>query len=122
MNRRIFSLVLLFGVALFVSGCAAHRAANQPTRKDTSVLEPGTARDRVIAALGKPVSSEKYEGGKNEIYTFIQGYSKTARTGRAFFHGAADILTIGLWEIVGSPVEDAYTGKLISVRVIFGQD
>ena len=107
---------------IFVSGCSVHRAANQPSLKDTTILQSGVSRDRVIAEFGAPISSEEYEDGKKEIYTFIQGYSKTAKAGRAFFHGAADVLTLGLWEIVGTPVEGSFNGKKVTVRVIYGPD
>ena len=107
--------ILLAGPA----GCAVYRATNQPTLKDMTVLTPGTSRDRVIAEFGAPVASEPLDDGKKDVYTFIQGYSKGAKSGRAFFHGAADILTIGLWEVVGTPLEGAFNGKKISVSVVF---
>ena len=66
-----------------------------------------------------PASSEEYEDGRKEIYTFIQGYSKGAKAGRAFLHGAADVVTLGLWEIVGTPVEGVYSGRKMTARVIF---
>lgn len=104
---------------LALTGCSVYRASHQPTLKDMSVLTPGTSRDRVIAEFGAPVDSEPYGDGKKDVYTFVQGYSETAKTGRAFFHGAADILTIGLWEVVGTPLEAAFDGKKISVSVIY---
>jgi hypothetical protein len=119
MNMRgfLFPITLLLAVA--AAGCSVHRAANQPSKKDTSVLRSGIPRDLIIAEFGAPVTSEPFEDGKKEIYTFIQGYSKANRTSRAVFHGAADLFTLGLWEIVGTPVEGNYTGKKMTVRVIY---
>lgn len=111
----IISLVMLLGT----SGCAVYMATNQPRQLNLAVLKPGTERDLVIAELGAPVTSEALPEGKKEIYTFIQGYSKLAKASRALFHGAADVFTIGLWEAVGTPLESAFDGKRISVRVIF---
>lgn len=116
MNSKITACVILLSIGL--TGCSVHRAANQPSQKDTTVLRSGISRDLIIAEFGAPISSEDYEGGKKEIYSFIQGYSKGNKAGRAFFHGAADVLTLGLWEIVGTPVEGAYNGKKMTVRVI----
>ncbi len=118
--RKIHLLGLLSCVLLNLwSGCAVYMATNQPTKKNLAVLRPGTERDLVIAELGAPVNSEVVEEGKKEIYTFVQGYGKFAKAGRALFHGTADVFTIGLWEAVGTPVEGALDGKRVSVRVIF---
>jgi len=116
--KTICALVV---VCLFVQveGCSVYRAANQPSKKDLSVLKPGTPRDRVIAELGAPVTSEPVEGGKKEIYTFVQGYSGGAKAGRAFGHAVADVFTIGLWEAVGTPIEGQFNGKKISVSVVY---
>lgn len=114
---------LLLALSLLISvGCSVHRAANQPSQKDTTVLRSGISRDLIIAEFGAPISSEEYEDGRKEIYSFIQGYSKGNKAGRAFFHGAADVLTLGLWEIVGTPVEGSYNGKKMTVRVIYDSE
>ena len=114
------TLRVVLAVAVTIStGCAVNRAAHQPSLKNTSVMNSGAQRDLVIAEFGPPISSEPFEGGRKDIYTFIQGYSKGAKAGRAFFHGAADVLTIGLWEIVGTPIEGSFDGKKMTVRVTY---
>ncbi len=85
-------------------------------------MSQGVHRDRVIAEFGAPITSEAFEDGRKDIYTFINGYSKGAKAGRAFFHGAADLLTIGLWEIVGTPVEGSFNGQKMTVRVIYDEN
>lgn len=98
-------------------------ATQQPSRKNLALLAPGTERDQVIAEFGVPVSTEKLpDGNKKEIYTFVQGYSKTAKASRALFHGVADVFTVGIWEAVGTPLEGHFEGKRISVRIIFDSD
>lgn len=117
---RKLCLLLLASVVLYsMSGCAVYMATNQPRKRNLVVLKPGTERDLVVAELGAPVTSEVTADGKKEIYTFIQGYGKLAKASRALFHGTADLFTIGLWEVIGTPVEGAFDGKQISVRVIF---
>jgi hypothetical protein len=54
--------------------------------------------------------AEVKDGKKHEIYKFVQGYSGGAKAGRAFFHGAADVVTLGLWEVVGTPTESVFSG------------
>jgi hypothetical protein len=120
--RRLFRPGGLFPVvafALLFSGCSVVMATRQPTLKDLGVLKPGTERDRVVAELGTPVLTEKAPGGKKDVFTFVQGYSKGAKVSRAMFHGVADVFTIGLWEVVGTPVEASFNGKKITVRVLY---
>ncbi len=119
---RVFGLITACAVLLLVSGCSVYMAANQPSKKNLAVLKPNTPRDLVVAELGAPVLSEITYEGRKDIYTFVQGYGKLAKSGRAFFHGAADLFTIGLWEAVGTPVESSFDGKRISVRVLFDRD
>ncbi len=92
-------------------------AAKQPPKKDLSVLTVGTPRNVLIAELGSPVHSETKEGLRIDVYNFVQGYSKGAKAGRAVFHGAADVLTLGLWEVVGTPTEATFDGNRMSVEV-----
>lgn len=120
--RKVRLFVFTAIAALLLSSCSVYMATNQPPKRNLAVLRPGTERDLVIAELGAPVTSEKTSDGSKDIYTFIQGYSKLTKAGRALFHGTADLFTIGLWEAVGTPVEGAFDGKRISVRVTFDRD
>ena len=36
---------------------------------------------------------------------------------RALFHGAADVVTLGLWELVATPMEGAFAGDEVAFRV-----
>ncbi len=120
--RKIGVLLLSCFLFFLVNGCSVYMATNQPVKKNLAVLKPGTQRDLVIAELGAPVFTETMPEGKKDIYTFVQGYGKLNKTSRALFHGTADLFTAGLWEVVGTPVEGAFDGKKISVRVLFDQN
>ena len=104
------------------SGCAVYMAANQPSQKDLSVLKAGTPRAAVIAELGAPVHSGDRNGLKVDVYNFVQGYSGVEKGARAVLHGAADVVTLGIWEIVGTPIEGAANGTKISVEVVFDKE
>ncbi len=121
MLKIISNVVLVVSVSLF-SGCSVYMAASQPTKKDLAILNAGTDRDYVIAELGAPVVSELTNEGRKEIYTFVQGYNKVSKVSRATFHGVADVASIGLWEVIGTSVETAYSGEKISVRIIFDNE
>lgn len=104
-------ILLALCVVLFCSGCSVFMAAKQPDKKNLDFFKVGTHRDLLVAEFGAPITSEiRDDGQKHEIFSFKQGYSTGVKTSRALFHGAADILTIGLWEVVGTPTESVFDG------------
>ena len=120
---RSTAIVLLIAASsLSQSGCAVFMAAKQPPKKDLAVLGVGSPRSLVLAELGQPVSTETRDGKRVDVFSFTQGYSKPAKAGRALFHGAADIFTLGLWEVVGTPTEMVFDGKKMSFEVMYDAD
>ena len=117
LKRALLSIFTL----LFITGCSVYMAATQPEKKDVSVLNKGTPRMHVIAEYGVPLHTEEKAGKKVDIFVFTQGYSTGARTGRALFHGAADVLTLGLWEVVGTPFEAVVDGTEIKVKISYDE-
>ena len=92
-------------------------AAHQPDKKDLSLLAKGTPRSVLLSEFGKPADTRLIDGRREDFFLFRQGYSKGAKTTRAIFHGTADVLTLGLWEIVGTPTEATFDGTKMAVDV-----
>ncbi|MFH1996124.1 MAG: hypothetical protein ABIJ27_03890 [Candidatus Omnitrophota bacterium] len=114
---------LLLMVCLSTSGCAVVMATRQPDHKDLTCLSTGTLRDDVVAELGNPSITETNEhGDKVDVFQFKQGYSKGAKAGRALVHGVADVFTLGLWEVVGTPTEAIFSGKEMAVKVTYDKN
>jgi outer membrane protein assembly factor BamE (lipoprotein component of BamABCDE complex) len=109
--------LVLFAVA--VSGCSPVMAAHQPSRKDVELLRPGIPRNVVLAELGEPVTSETKDGKRVEVFSFVQGYRKGVRVGRTIGHAAADVMTLGLWEVAGTPTEATLNGHTVAYEVIY---
>jgi hypothetical protein len=103
-------------------GCSVYMAANQPDKKDLGVLKSGTPRNAVLAELGTPIETTTRSGAKVDVFTFTQGYSGVEKGGRAVLHGAADVLTLGLWEVVGTPIEGYANGTKVSVEVSYDRE
>ena len=118
----VVSLGLAVSLLTASEGCSVVKATNQPDKKNLAVLSNGFHRSHVIAELGAPGWSEEKNGGRTDIFSFKQGYSKGAKVGRAFFHGAADLVTLGIWEVVGTPVETIASGTDVKVQVTYDQD
>lgn len=109
-------------IAVMLSGCSVFMAAKQPDKKNVELFALGTPRSMLLAEFGPPAVSEMRDGKKYEIYKFVQGYSAGAKAGRAVFHGAADVLTLGLWEVVGTPAEGVFSGDEMAYEVSYDKD
>jgi hypothetical protein len=96
-----------------------YRAAAAPALKDLTVLNPGTARDRVIAELGPPVRTESTENYRKDVFTFTQGYSKGSRSGLATVIALGDIATLGAAELAFKDIGDERAGKKITLAVYY---
>ncbi len=106
---------------LNTTGCSVFMAAKQPEKKDTKILVVGVPRATVLSELGAPISTVRKGSETIDIFSFKQGYGKAAKFGRAMFHGVADIATLGLWEIVGTPVESSFDGNNVAYQIIYDE-
>ena len=125
-EERSFGTVqrlILAGCLLFaLTGCSVFMAAKLPDKKNLEVFTPGVPRPVVLAEMGLPVSYEDRDGVRSEVYKFKQGYSQEAKISRAVLHGSADILTFGLWEVVGTPTEYYFSGRDTLVLVTYNRN
>ena len=122
LTRRILQLCCLALLACSQPGCSVYMAANQPDKKDMGVLKTGTPRSAVLAELGAPIEATTRGGAKVDVFTFVQGYSGLEKGGRAVLHGAADVFTLGLWEVVGTPIEGYANGTKVSVEITYDRE
>ncbi len=120
--RKRFGVVV-FSIVLFLSsGCSVFMAANQPDKKNVDLFTVGTQRSLLIAEYGAPTESEIRDGKDYDTFRFVQGYSTGTKVGRAVFHGVADVLTIGLWEVVGTPAEAIFDGQQMAYEVSYDEE
>ncbi len=89
---------------MMLSSCAVGMAASGKKNMDTTILFPGAPRAAVISKLGPPeTSTVDEEGNYVESYLIVKGNEPSA--GRAILHSTLDDMTLGLWEIIGTPIE-----------------
>ena len=119
---HVAAVVFLIWNLIALSGCSVFMAARQPDYKDLKVLDRGAPRSRVIAELGAPILTEERDGRKVDIFSFKQGYGKGNKVARTLFHAAADVWTLGLWEVVGTPVETIASGKKMKIEVTYDEN
>ena len=110
----------LFCMAALLNGCSVYMASNQPTAKNLDLLKEGTPRTLLIAEYGVPLETKTISGtGKCEVFKFTQGYSSGAKASRAVLHGIADVFTLGLWEVIGTPAESVFSGNFLAYEVCY---
>ena len=117
------SLLLVCCFFLMQTGCSIYMAAFQPGVKNVELLKIGTPREELIAEFGEPVvSGIDADGREYDKFSFTQGYSAGIKFSRAVLHAVADILTHGLWEVVGTPIEATFDGDEITYEVTYDRN
>lgn len=82
---------------------------------DMGIVKQNASRGEVELQLGAPVSVVTLDSGNViNVYEYEVGNDPSA--GRAVGHAAMDVLTLGVWEIVGTPIE-GFQGDRRSVQV-----
>jgi hypothetical protein len=120
---RIRTWLLMIAAVSFLfldlAGCSVYMAVKQPSKKNLEVMNIGTPRSLVLAEFGQPAAAETRDGKKVDVFSFVQGYSQGAKTGRAVFHGVADFMTLGMWEVVGTPAEAVLDGTKVVYEITY---
>ncbi len=113
------NLVLIFLLISFLTlqGCAATTAVVGEKDTDISILQKGDSKGAVQAKIGhKPKKTVKKDEKEIEIYKIETGNEPSP--GRAVGHLALDLVTGGLWELAGIPIE-LLTGDTYYVTVYY---
>lgn len=117
-------IILLLGISFLLFsgyGCSAVMAVRQPEKKDLNVLLPGNHQDMVRAELGAPISIGKdEESNEYDIFGFQEGNSKGWGVTRGILYGILDVATLGVWEVIGTPIEGGISGgNKRNIRVVY---
>ena len=95
-------LVMLF-CSIYLCGCSVGMALSGKPSPELGAIRVGATRGEVELHLGRPVEIKQVGGQRIDTYEYEIGNEPSA--GRAIGHGVMDVLTLGLWEVVGTPVE-----------------
>jgi hypothetical protein len=97
---RIAVLLLLAPLA----ACSVGMAMSGKQSPNLGAVQQGVTRGEVEMHLGHAVQTITHpDGSATSTHHYEGGNDPSA--GRAMGHAAMDVLTLGLWEIVGTPVE-----------------
>ena len=117
---------LLVGVALvfaiYTTGCSVAMSAK---KSGVSIDELSQSRTRlgVLAHDGVEIVKTNKDKDGNIIYEDYLVQKPTGSTARAVMHGVLDVGTLGLWEVVGTPLEGHIGQKdKVGVRIYYNED
>lgn len=96
--------ILYAALYLALAGCSVGMAMSGKKDPNLGAFRVGSTRGEVELQLGSPMSTTStVEGRRVDLYEYEIGNEPSG--GRAIAHGVMDVLTLGLWEIIGTPIE-----------------
>ena len=102
MSANRFLVVTMMAGSL--AGCSVGMALSGEETPDLSVVKVGALQDDVELQLGAPEAVDDLpDGMRKATYSYEVGNDPNAV--RAIGHGALDVASVGLWEVIGTPIE-----------------
>ncbi len=99
-------LALILTLAL--EGCGPVLEATRPDPVDISQFVPGETHFDVVAKLGAPIAKVPNNGQSCDVYQlYTRGPGAASKGALAAGEAVGDVLTLGLAEVVWTPVEAA---------------
>jgi hypothetical protein len=93
-----------------LSGCSVGMALSGSYNPDLGAVRTGASRGETELPLGSSIKSTLLEDGRRaDVYEYEIGNEPSA--GRAAGHAVMDVLTLGVWEIIGTPIEGVQGDK-----------
>jgi len=112
-------LSVILAMLPLASGCAVVMAVNGSKDPAIGALSVGQDRALILATLGPPDKTYAKVGNRVDVFKLTRGDEPSA--GRALAHGVMDMLTLCIWEFVGTPIE-AIQGEEFHLIVEYDSD
>ncbi|MGE9986571.1 hypothetical protein [Desulfovibrio sp. SGI.169] len=119
MNAAIKNIGAIVISGLLLQGCSVGMAMSGKKQPELGAVRVGATRGEIELHLGSPVEITEVNGSRVDIYEYEIGNEPSA--GRAIGHGVMDILTLGIWEVVGTPVE-GFQGEKKRLMITYNED
>src|SRR5438552_3586183 len=115
------SAYILFSAGLLaITGCSPIMEATRPDPVDLSQLAVGEKKVDVVAALGAPTATLKDETDPCDVYKlYTRGLGGVGRGVAAAGEAATDVLTLGLTEVLWTPIEAGTRNKRHTVLICY---
>jgi hypothetical protein len=109
---------------VWLGACSPVLEATRPTPTDLGQFQTGAARDSVVERLGPPLTSRTEPDGANcDLYQlYTKGYGAGGKIPIAVAEAAADVVTLGLAEVLLTPAEGATRNEKHPVTFCYRDD
>lgn len=119
-THSVLGGLALAALVASTSACSVGMALSGDENPDLAACRVGASQASIEEQVGPPVTVQSTaDGGTACVYEYRIGNEPSP--GRAIAHGAMDVLTFGLWEVVGTPVE-AVQGQKYQMTVVYDAD
>lgn len=108
-------------VALFIqplAACSVYMAAAGDKEPNLSNVRKDASRSEIEIHLGQPTRTY-LDSDSNQVAVYQYTIGNEPSAGRAIGHGVLDVVTLGLWEIIGTPVEATQQGETYELTVTY---
>jgi hypothetical protein len=105
--RALIFAALAAATISAAASCSVYMESTRPTPVDMSQFDPGQTRDSVLERLGAPQDTiTESDGSSCDVYElYTHGYGAGGKIPIAIAEGAADVVTLGLAEVLLTPTE-----------------
>jgi hypothetical protein len=90
--KNVVPALLTASICVLLQACSVGMAMSGDENPDLGAIRVGASRGEVELHLGSPIKTTPPIGN-------------APSAGRAIGHGVLDVLTLGIWEVVGTPIE-----------------
>ena len=119
MNRQIV-LITALALCSALTGCSPVMEATRPDPVDINQFAVGESRTRVVEVIGAPLSNVSDNGNKCDVYKlYTRGPGDVGKGAIAAGEVVADVFTLGLTEVIFTPVEAATRNKQHTVTFCY---
>lgn len=110
-------------VLVLMAGCSPVMEVTRPTPVDTSQFAVGESRLQVVEAIGAPTASVKDGGQSCDVYKlYTRGPGGVGKGAIAAGEAVGDVLTLGLTEVVFTPIEGGTRNERHTVTFCYDED
>ena len=114
---------ILIVSAFVLGGCSTVMEANRPSAVNLKKVYIGERRIEVIGYLGPALASEKDDDKICDVYRlYTSGTSKAGKGAIIIGAAAADVFTLGLFEVLATPTEAVTKSKLHTVMFCYSSE
>jgi hypothetical protein len=107
-------------LTLSLCACSTIMEFQRPDPIDLTQFHPGERRIVVVKVLGPQLTSMNDGPQSCDIYhLYTKGPNSAGKAGIALVEGAADVFTLGLAEVVSTPVEAGTKNSLYPVTMCY---